>query len=58
MTGGDFNAEQQELSTVEELGRARWADWGVEPTCITANAKRPRCIDQVWVSPEINAEVS
>ena len=42
--GGDFNAEEQELSIVSELRRAGWADWGSEPTCITAGGStRPGC---------------
>ncbi len=56
LIGGAINAEQKELSTVEELGRAGWAE-GSEPTCVTANTKRPRRIDQVWVSPEMQARL-
>ncbi len=40
---------------MEELGRAERADWGSGPTRVTANAKRPRRIDQVWVSLEMQA---
>jgi hypothetical protein len=57
LIGGDFNAEQHELGIVVVLGRAGWADWGSEATCITANTKRPRRIDQVWVSPEMQARL-
>jgi hypothetical protein len=53
--GGDLNAEQQELGALSNLGRAGWADWSAEPTCITANCKTPRRIDQVWLSPEMQA---
>jgi hypothetical protein len=55
--GGDLNAEQHELGILSELGRAGWADWGSEPTCVTANSKVPRRIDQVWVSPELQARL-
>ncbi len=44
------------LGALSELGRAGWADWGSEPTCITAN-KVPRRIDQVWISPELQARL-
>ncbi len=42
---------------VEELGRATWADWGSEPACVAASAKKPRRIDQVWVSPATQARL-
>jgi hypothetical protein len=57
LLGGDLSAEQHELGILSELGRAGWADWGWEPTCITANSKVPRRIDQVWVSPEMQARL-
>ena len=57
LMAGDFNAEQHELPVVQELLRAGWADWGSEPTCVTANAKRPRRIDQLRVSPETQARL-
>ena len=55
--GGDFNAEEQELSEVSELRRAGWADWGSEPTCITAATKWPKRIDQAWLSPDTQARL-
>ena len=57
LMAGDFNAEQQELPVVQELLRAGWADWGSEPTCITAGTKKPRRIDQAWMSPELQARL-
>jgi hypothetical protein len=57
LVGGDFNAEQRELGALSELGREGWADWGSEPTCVTANSKWPRRIDQVWISPEMQARL-
>ncbi len=39
---------------MEELGRAGWAHWESEPTCSTANAQRPRRIDQ---APEMQARL-
>ena len=42
---------------VSELRRAGWADWGSEPTCITAATIRPKRIDQAWLSPEMQARL-
>ena len=55
--GGDFNAEEQELSCISELRRAGWADGGSGATCITAGARRPRRIDQARLSPEMQARL-
>ena len=57
LMAGDFIAAQQQLPVVQELLRAGWADWGSEPTCITAGTKRPRRIDQAWMSPELQARL-
>ena len=57
LIGGDLNAEQQELSVVQELLRAGWADWSAEATCITASTRRPRRIDQAWMSPAMQARL-
>ncbi len=53
LIGGDPDAGRQKLSIAQELRRARWPNWGSEPTCITAGTRRPRRIDQAWVSPDM-----
>ncbi len=57
LVGGDFNAEEHEVGSLMELKRAGWADWGSEATCVTAGTKRPRRIDQAWLSPELQARL-
>ncbi len=57
MIGGDLKVERHEIGIAEELARAGWAHWGEEPTCITANTMRPRRIDQVWLSPEMQVKL-
>ena len=47
LIGGDLNVTPGELAVQQLLARAGWADWFVEPTCITANSKEDRRIDQV-----------
>jgi hypothetical protein len=57
MISGDLNAEKRELGVVEELTVAGCAEWSEGPACITANTKRPRGIDHVWLSPEMQARL-
>jgi hypothetical protein len=55
---GDFNVESAELAVFELLARAGWADWCLDPTCVTANSRQSRRIDQVWLSGEMQARLT